>query len=230
MCPVSFNTVELEYQTQSENGIGEITKHQTFSYIEFAQDPINTGVNVYRVDRAFIKSATYPTVENATITPTNLQPNLTNMELKISKVGIAGDSITFAGVTYPVTNGTITVGSSKHNVDGLVLRSITSDGVTWNNYIDNRQVDDSAAISPVGLGGTWSAIYTLSNLELRTETAPEWIPGGFGIDQDTFALIGLMTCAALTVILGMYGVRSGVKVLWLMMATGGAALIFMFML
>lgn len=217
--PAQYNTSTLEFQ--------KIPGYSTFGYLVF-DDP--TAANIYRIDRTMIYSGYYPTAENVSIDPTQYYPQISSSKIVISKVGLTGDSITFAGETYPVTNGTITVGSSKHNVDGLVLRSITSDGVTWNNYIDNRQVDDSAAISPVGLGGTWSAIYTLSDLELSTETAPEWIPGGFGIDQDTFALIGLMTCAALTVILGMYGVRSGVKVLWLMMATGGAALIFMFML
>lgn len=217
--PVLYNSKTLD--------LHKIPMYSVFSRLYF-NDP--AGSNIYRIDRATISAGTYPTATDVTINPKEYYPQLDSLKLTISKIGIVGDSITFAGETYQVTDGQITIGSSKQNVENIVFRSTTDDGVTWHNYVNKRQVGDTAAVSTIGLGGTWSAIYTLSDLDMRTETAPEWIPGGFGIDQDMFALIGLMTCAALTVLLGMYGVRSGVKVLWLMMATGGAALVFVFML
>lgn len=217
--PVLYNSKTLD--------LHKIPGYSVFSRLYF-NDP--AGSNIYRIDRATISAGTYPTATDVTINPKEYYPQLDSLKLTISKIGIVGDSITFAGETYQVTDGQITIGSSKQNVENIVFRSTTDDGVTWHNYVNKRQVGDTSAVSTIGLGGTWSAIYTLSDLDMRTETAPEWIPGGFGIDQDMFALIGLMTCAALTVLLGMYGVRSGVKVLWLMMATGGAALVFVFML
>lgn len=201
-----------------------------FSRIYFTDDAINTGANIYRVDETQIKSGTYPAVSNAVIDPTNINPTITNSQLKISKVGIFGSSITFGGQTYDVTNGRISVNNRTVQVDGATFRSVTDDGVTWSNYINNYKVSDTASLSTLSLNGVWSAIYTLSTLDVETKQVTSWIPGHFALDMSGFAVMGIVTCAALTVGLGLYGKRSGTKMLWLMMITGGAGLIFMFMI
>lgn len=207
------------------------TNGQPINQINFTQPGTNTGANIFRVDSTSIKSGTYPVVNNGTINPQVLNPNLVNSEMKISNVMIPGSSITFAGQTFTVSsNETINVSGYTVNVDGASFRSITEDGVTWSHYIDGHLVDQSGSISSIDLNGTWSAIYKLSNLDVNSVTRDQWQAGSFAFDQETFALVGLITCGLATIGLGIYGIRSGTKMLWLMLVTGGAALIFMFMI
>ena len=207
------------------------TNGQPINQINFTQPGTNTGANIFRVDSTSIKSGTYPVVNNGTINPQVLNPNLVNSEMKISNVMIPGSSITFAGETFTVSsNKTINVSGYTVNVDGATFRSVTEDGVTWSHYIDGHLVDQSGSISSIDLNGTWSAIYKLSNLDMSSVTRDQWQAGSFAFDQETFALVGLITCGLATIGLGLYGIRSGTKMLWLMLVTGGAALIFMFMI
>lgn len=221
-----FNEVTLPYTPPSA-----AVNYGGYTKVGFEEYSINTMKNIYRVDYTYIKSGTYPAASNATIDPAAINPQLINCQTVISQIGIYGSSITFAGNTYSInSDGNIVIGSHQTKAEGAVLRSTTEDGVTWKNEINGIDVGDTAAISTIGLNGTWSAIYNIVELNEESRTVTKWIAGHSAFDLDDYAMFGLITSVAATIALGLYGARSGVKVLWLMLATGGAAMVFLFML
>lgn len=113
----------------------------------------------------------------------------------------------------------------KVKVDDIRLDSRVKDGVRT-NYINN--VELSEGDTALTMSGKWGAIVVLDQLTYNEVTSTEWVAGEWawnGVDA-SFGLIGLMTCGAVFVGLGMYGARSGAKVGTLMLICGAAALIF----
>ena len=180
----------------------------------------------YRVDYVHSRSSSYAVATDVTWNPESLlQDDQSSYRITFG-AGQIGKSITWGGTTYQITDGKITVGNTKYDVSGLELDSRYLDG-TRTNYINGKQV--SIGANELQLGGTWSAIVNLSELTHSTTTVTEWTPGKFawnGVDQ-SFALMGLITCAAVFVGLGMYGARSGAKVGKLMIICGAAAFVFL---
>lgn len=183
----------------------------------------------YRIDYAHTRSTSYPIATDITWDATDLlQDDEASYRITFGS-GQIGSSIGWAGQTYKITDGSIKVGSVKYKVSELQLDSRYLNGERI-NYINGRQI--STGDNELQLGGSWTAIVSLSELTHSTNTVTEWQPGEFawnGVDQ-SFALMGLITCAAAFVGLGMYGKRSGAKVGTLMLVCGCAAFVFLALL
>lgn len=180
----------------------------------------------YRVDYAHIRSSSYPVITDVTWDPNDLLMDSSASYRITFGSGQIGDSITWGGETYTITDGKITVNNVKIKVSDLQLDSRYKDG-TRTNYINGREISTGA--NQLELSGTWGAVVSLSELSYSTVTSTEWQPGVFawnGVDS-SFALMGLITCVGVFIGLGMYGRRSGAKVGTLMLICGGAALIFL---
>lgn len=183
----------------------------------------------YRIDYAHTRSTSYPVATDITWDATDLlQDDEASYRITFGS-GQTGSSIGWAGQTYKITDGSIKLGSLKYKVSELQLDSRYLDGERI-NYINGRQI--STGDNELQLGGSWTAIVSLSELTHSTNKVTEWQPGEFawnGVDQ-SFALMGLITCAAAFVGLGMYGKRSGAKVGTLMLVCGCAAFVFLALL
>ena len=182
----------------------------------------------YRAEVCYGRNSPYPVMTNITYDPASqlLMDNYASYSISLSDLGNIGESIGWGGNTYTVTDGKITVNGISMKVKDLKLESRYKDGERV-NIINGRQI--STGSNSLQLNGTWSAIVTLSEEEYSTYTSTEWTPGKFawnGVDQ-SFALMGLITCAAVFVGLGMYGARSGAKVGKLMIICGCAAFVFL---
>lgn len=196
--------------------------------VRIASSDVYGYAPTYRADYCAARSNVFPVMENITYDPASqlLMDSTASYRIELADIGQIGDSITWGGETYPVTNGSITVNNIKIKVSNLQLDSRYLDGVRT-NYINGREI--STGSNALGLSGTWGAIVSLSELDHSTVTSTEWIPGQFawnGVDS-SFALMGLITCVGVFIGLGMYGRRSGAKVGTLMLICGGAALIFL---
>lgn len=195
----------------------------------------STTVN-YRVDSAEILSGYFPTALNTMLDMGELWPEK-SFTLNISSVGIFGTSLTFAGQNYDVTDGTITVDGNKIRIKDATFSAIYDEESgnytpTINGIELNTELPPSPVAPALGLGGEWSLTIMAYNVEKVEGTRLEWQAGEWawdGIGAD-FALVGLLTCGAVFVGLGMYGRRSGAKVGMLMLITGCAALIFLAMI
>lgn len=98
--------------------------------------------------------------------------------------------------------------------------------------INNVVVSTTPEPSTITFNGKWSLSIITTSQEQYEYTKTEWIAGSFawdGIDHN-FLMVGMLTCLGVFIALGIYGRRSGAKVLPLMLVCGGAALLFFVML
>lgn len=216
--PTLINTVSVDLTYPMENFAG--------IWIGGSQDVS------YRVDVAEIYTGTYPITEDYTLDMATIWPN-DDYSVRLSTVGFYGDSIVFGGNTYAVTNGAITVsGSSVRLLNAMFSSVYDSDSDTWSNRINGVEISETVDPSTIVFGGQWSMTLTAYKMEEVTKTELRWQAGEFawnGVDQ-SFALIGLLTCGGAFIGLGMYGRRSGAKVGTLMLICGGCALVFLALL
>ena len=185
---------------------------------------------VMRVDSSEYRAFELPIIEDQTYTPGDFR---TNPSTILNDVAKYGNSITFGGNTYTVTNGNITLGTHQVSVRGIVLDSVpNSTGTGYDNRINGTIISTTADPSQIVFNGQWSASVSTTAQITTTHTKTEWVAGSFawnGID-DNFLLAGLITSLGVFIALGIYGRRSGARVLPLMLVCGGAALLFFIMI
>lgn len=185
-----------------------------------------------RVDAATQRSSPYSVISNNTYDPTIFNGSADKYSTTLTNVGLAGSSLEFAGETYNVVNRSLQIGSKQVPLNGLRMSSEKQADNTYDNYIGGIQVASTAAPSTIVFNGSWSPIVQTAYSHSETSTSTEWVPGEFawnGVDQ-SFALVGLITCVGAFVGLGMYGRRSGAKVGTLMVICGCAAFVFLALL
>ena len=192
---------------------------------------ISLGIDagaIMRVDYADGRGFSYPVMKDITYDPAaQLYADPTrSYAMRLADIGQVGSSLSWGGETYTITDGKITVANKKIALTDLLLESRYIDGERT-NYINGKAISTGA--NSLQLSGTWGAVVSLTDETSDTTTSTEWTPGKFawnGVDQ-SFALMGLITCAAVFVGLGMYGARSGAKVGKLMIICGAAAFVFL---
>ena len=197
-----------------------------FTGMYWYQFRTNDANVLFRVDSALIGSSQYPIAADSTIEPAKINPAIQSYQVQLSKVERYGLAITFGGETLTVKDNSVIVGTKRIQLNNAVLSSVSEDGITWINKINDREVSQTLAPTNITLNGTWSAIYTLSPLQSKTIHVQEWAPGTFAIDMQTFGMIGAGTAAAAFIALGMTGKASGSKMLILGLVCGMAAVIF----
>ena len=215
-----YSYVEIPYNVQ----VGTLEGYEMRGILLPAVVNVDT---TYRMELASVRSMPFPVINTQTFTPSEISLKDSNM-VTLSKIGMAGSSVTWGGQTYTVTDGKITVGNTAMKLDGIRFSS-HYDGSNYTNYINGAEVSTTATAPSLQLGGIWDAIVENTTLQYEVWTQNDWIAGKFawnGVDSN-FALMGLVTCAAVFVGLGMYGRRSGAKVGKLMIICGCAAFVFL---
>lgn len=224
--PGTYGLATSYYSTTLPIGVSADPTTIEFSGLEISDN----GDHRFRMDYATQRNNYFNVIRDVTYDPDSIiQDDTASYRLTIPYSEIIGTSITWGGVTFPVTNGSITVGGSNVSIDKLRLESIYEDGQRT-NLINGVKI--STGDNSVSFNGIWSSAIYQSKLTLHEWTENQWVAGGFawnGVDE-SFALIGLLTCGAVFVGLGMYGRRSGAKVGTLMLICGGAALVFLALL
>lgn len=190
---------------------------------------IVTGETRFRVDSATIVAGTFPVADDFSLDLGEYWPG-DSWAIRMPNIGIYGDSLTFGGNVYDVENGRITLmnGTDLSLLD-VTLSGTFTEGI-WTYSINNVEQSTSTELLPVIFGGVWSATVTGYKMEQITETALEWIPGEFVLDDSGFILAALAGVALAFVGLALYGRRSGGKVFWLLVICGAVAFIFISMI
>ena len=184
----------------------------------------------FRVDRANVVAQTYRNISDTTYDPFYMTGK-ENPATVLRGVARAGSSIVFGGLSFPVSNNTITVDGKTLAINGLKFESVEN-GSVYTNTINGNYVSNTIAPSSIRFNGSWSM--EVSTYEQVSEEYSEvhWIPGGFawaGVDFN-FYLVGLITSLIAFVLLAMYGSRSGAKVGGLLLICGGAAFMFLLLM
>lgn len=219
--------------------IGEANYYQNYEFDWIYDYSQSNGLNSLfffdntpkiRIDDATYRAFEFPIINNMTYAPADFK---TNPVTTISGNMIYGDSLTFGGNTYTVTNGNITLGTHQISVNGLKLSSVLNENGTFDNKIGNTVISITPAPSTITFNGKWSASITTQSQESYSVTKTEWIAGSFGWDgiDHNFLLVGLITSFAAFIGCGIYAKksRSG-SIIPVMIVCGGAALLFFVML
>ncbi len=217
-----YNLYSFEYNdvVQSSKGLLDV--------INFREVSGNRTPTI-RVDAAMFRGYEYPVISDNTYTPASFKDNPSTT---INNISAYGTSIEFGGNVYEVKDGNITLGTHKIPVNGLQFSSVPNATGDYENKIGNTVISTTAQPSTITFNGKWSASISTTAQESYTYTETEWVAGSFawdGIDHN-FLMVGLITCLGVFIALGIYGRRSGARVLPLMIVCGGAALLFFVML
>ncbi len=217
--PSTLHTVTLEHDMLLDD----------FRFVEIAVPGDHYEDVRLRVDSAQIVAGTFPLTEDYTLDMNTLFP-ARSYSIDIHSIGVYGDSLTLAGVSLPVTNGTVTVNDRTIALRGADISCIDRDGDgIYVTSIGTEEVGTTTGPGSIYLEGEWSLTATAYMLEEVTSTQLRWQPGEFGFDETGFVIIGLIACLGAFVGLGMYGRRSGAKVGILMLICGGAAMVLLMM-
>lgn len=187
----------------------------------------------YRVDSAVIVAGTYPVSEDFALDVSQYWPGA-SWALRFPNVGVYGSALTFGGIEYPIVNGQITFntangGTTTASPLGLLFQATYDSGV-WTYSINGHEQATAEDALPMVFDGIWSLSVEGYKVEKVTTTTLEWVPGEFGLDNTDFILVALGACGLVFVGLGLYGQRSGHKMLMLAVICGIVALVLWFML
>ena len=233
--------VEFRYVGGWPTIIGEANVYQTYAFSEYISNDstapylnkiffwATTETPIIRMDNAVFRAFEFPIITDNSYDPGAFK---TNPSTTINNVTRIGTSLTFGGNTYTVTNGNITIGSQQIPIKGITLDSVPDGNGSYDNRINKTVVSNTATPSTITFNGEWSASVSTVSLASYTYNKTEWIAGEFawdGIDQN-FLMVGLITSLGVFIALGIYGRRSGARVLPLMLVCGGAALLFFIMI
>ena len=176
-------------------------------------------------------------MNNALFNPDDYYPDKYWM-LNIGSVGIYGDSLTVKTTdgdmyTLQVQNGRI----QPHEGIGLAseipvldLTIIRAPGANGDVYTTFNGTDIGLDVSTLKFDGSWEANLYLTSLETYNYNEYTWLPGNFGLDQNGFCLVGIMTSLAMFIAASLYGRRSGTKMGIALLVSGLCALVFFVMM
>ena len=190
------------------------------------------GHIIYRVDETYSQVGYYQAILNATLNPNDYWPNK-SVSFQLTSIQKYGEWIQFGGSFFLVDeNNKITVNDKTLSLrDAVFTCSYSSEDQRWYNTINGLILpsDDGSAASSLKFRGEWVMNITKYTLTKTTWTSYEWQPGVFAFNglDNSFALLGLLTSAAVFIALGLYGRRSGAKVGTLMLVCGACGAVFL---
>ena len=197
------------------------------------------GDSAYYVSSAYVKSGTTKVMSDATVTPSDYYPD-SNWTVRLGSTAIYGDTVTFytrngESLSAPVENGKISLaGLSEFTSISLLGMTVENRADTEGNYttlINGVALPEQyAGLTSIEFSGDWSMNVYLSDLDATTHKEYLWTAGGFGLDTKGFALAGLATAVLAFIGVGLWGQRSGQKVIIAMLTASMCGVVYLLML
>lgn len=215
----SIGTVPTRYNSIS----GTWASEHNLQYV-IIQDDYQT---TFRMDEATITAGSYMTTKDKTYDPLDKFPG-DGYALEVTSVGVYGDSLTWHGRTWNVTNGRITLDSGKVTpIRGLTLSAAKlQDSDDWVYRINGDVISQGAKQSgwdSLTLSGEWSLTMHQYTTSWTTQPSTHWVPGHFAFDKTDYVICALGVSVAAFVVCGMSGARNGAKIGLLALVCGGMA-------
>lgn len=227
---------ELRYVGNWPTAIGEANSYMTynFDYVSgfgyIASIGMGTSSTQYsptmRFDDAEFRAFEIPLIKDCTYDPASFRSNPITT---LTEFNLYGNSITFGGNTYNVSDGNITLGTHKVSLNGIKFESILNDDLTYDNRINGTTISTTAAPSTITFNGDWSFNITTSSMESYSYTSTEWIAGSFGWDgiDSSFLFVALIADLGIFIALAIYS-RNSNKSLWPALIVCGSAAFLIF--
>lgn len=170
------------------------------------------------VKRTVSSIATTTGIDNSAFTPDSYWPSHA-WQVQLINPSTFGSSIGIGGITYPVTDGSITVTNIDDGettdmpVRGMRILSLVLDGQQhiYANGIPILTISPQAVT--ISLNGQWYMSVVLSEVQQGEKTNYIWDIGSFGFDQQSFCLVGLLSCVGVAIAGSVWGRTSGESVL-----------------
>ena len=181
------------------------------------------------VHTSSVVSGSFPSTKDCILDVSALYPGKSYM-MEITSVGIYGTSLTVGGQTLPVSGNSLTLpDGTSHRILHMTISSLrTDDGYAM--LIDDTKIGTTQDAASVGFDGRWSLAISGYEMDSQTKSVTHWAPGVMGLSDDARHTVGLAVALCCLIGLGLYGARSGVKMLWLIMACGLGAVILLAMI
>ena len=136
-----------------------------------------------------------------------------------------------AAITFLPVSGNFLMlpDGTSHRILHMTISSLrTDDGYVM--LIDDTKIGTTQDAASVGFDGRWSLAITGYERDSQTKSVTHWAPGVMGLSDDARHTVGLAVALCCLIGLGLYGARSGVKMLWLIMACGLGAIVLLAMM
>lgn len=144
-------------------------------------------------------------------------------QVQIINPSVIGDSLTLAlgtaEISYAIDGGSITVENmvtqeeSQQAIRSMRILSLLMDG-QQTVYINGVQVmSGTPSTCTLSFDGQWYTSVVLAKVTQDTTTKFIWNVGDFGFDQQSFCLVGLLSCVAVAIAGSIWGRKSGASVL-----------------
>ena len=186
---------------------------------------VTTEPFTFRVDTTESFAGYYPITRDATLDIADLF-GTGGFSLDFSSAGIYGEALEVGGVSYPVTDGKISVDGTDYRVRGLVI-GITPDDAGYAISFNGTEISAVEAYPTIGFLGEWSVSIRGWTMEEFTEISKEWIPGEFALELSDLGIVGLISCVGVFIGAAMMRPLSGSKILMLLIVCGIGGLIFL---
>ena len=211
--PVRYNHLHVD------NGFGD------FRLIEISA---SSDVH-FVVHTSSVVSGSFPSTKDCILDVSALYPGKSYI-MEITSVGIYGTSLTVGGQTLPVSGNSLTLpDGTSHRILHMTISSLrTDDGYVM--LIDDTKIGTTQDAASVGFDGRWSLAISGYEMDSQTKSVTHWAPGVMGLSDDARHTVGLAVALCCLIGLGLYGARSGVKMLWLIMACGLGAIVLLAMM
>ena len=155
-------------------------------------------------------------------------------ELQIVNPATFGRSLSIGTVTYPITDGSITVTnldtgeSSTIPVRGLRILSLVLNGQQEISVGGVTVLRQSPQSTMIVLNGDWYASVVLSKVEQSTVEKFIWTPGFFNFSKSAYCVTGLLACAGVAVLGSLWNRNKESTIpLYIVMAAAGAVYLIM---
>lgn len=194
-----------------------------------------TEPSAYYVHSAYVRSGTTKVMEDASVAPAEYYPD-GNWSLRLSSTAIYGDSITVltknGGYGTWVEDGKISLcGLENIPLRGMTIENYTdADGNPVTKINGIALAEEYAGWTGIQFGGTWNMAVYLSDLDATTHKGYTWVPGGFGLDVQGFALVGIASAALSAIAVGLWGKESGQKVILALVTASMCGVVYFLML
>ena len=231
----------LNSVTVSQSGLSDIVR----VHLANLTSSSGTPSSVWRVDSCSVVSGSFPSTSDYMLKLGDLYPGK-SYALSIDSVAVYGNRLIVGNNTvgnsgmYTVdpSTGTMTdddvwpvTDRVPIRVRGLTIGSFLQDDGTYNAVVNDKVVATGlSAPAEIFFGGEWSLTASAAIMEQVTHTEHHWAPGVMGLSDDARHTVGLAVALCCLVGLGLYGARSGVKMLWLIMACGLGAIVLLAMM
>ena len=202
--------------------------------IEFNASTANR-MTVY-CSSANIITGSQPVIKDNHVSLSNYFPGK-SFSYEISSVGIYGSSLTVSpGMAInqtPVEDRSITftdIDGNEHTekVNGLIILAVyDADTSRYTVSVNGYVIQEAAASVGMSFGGEWLFTGMIYEVTEYTYSTYEFDFTKLNVSHNEYCLIGLITAALTFVAAAMVGKKSGTKVIWSMMISALAAIIYL---